>query len=1196
MLDRAMWRVWVAVGVLIGAFAMASVAAEERSRPKLVVPKLSEAPKVDGKLEPGEWDRATAMTGFMGATGSYGKVIVPKASRIYLAHDGERFYMAVWMELAPGEKPTMRYRRRDSKIYMDRQQFELWLTPPTTGQKTAYQTIGNAYGAVYDIKHVPQLGVKNPGWNGDWKFENSYKTGAYWTAELSIPFSEMTDPDNYAPDKPWGGMVAVAWPQRSWPFTFGWYSNIDTHALMTMAEDATCARVMDMSGLLEGKMSPVVELVNDEGEEAEFRIVARSGPDEHTETVKVPAGGRKEVTFTKALTKTDKKQNPASMTVVGPGGKVLIDGQWFFRPMDVAERGEAVAAEDAAWKMSTRVDYAPLAMGLHAWADVLDYPKRERLAKVRFTVRRADSGAQVKRVEVSRYTLDAAETYIWLPEDLAVGEYQVVTEFLAEDEGKVSVLDQAVNKFTHKDYSDEFAWLDSEKYGERITVAPPYEPLKTEGKTFEVWGRTYEMDGALPRQVTSQGEKMLAGPVTFVAEKDGEKLEARVVEPFKVKGEPTESFAEFTGVYQIDAANVRIELSGRMAFDGAVIYDFKVEPVGRFKVKRLDRLYLSTPVRADVAQYMWTTRGGMGGISRIVENLPGEGVIWDSSDLADFTPYLGLADDERAIQWFADDDHEWVLGESVPCTQLVREGGTVEMQVNLVRRPIGDEKASGRFGLIVTPVKPLPSGWRNTVLHFSPKAGSEINFFYGPGHGKVGPVHWHDAAGLARANGIDIPKGGNPEFVLDRMSGEGYPDLEAIKKNLNKAAADEVANGLKTYEDHTLTKKCYFHNAQMYFEGNKSRAFRTFFPGDWSLTPPSGWFHLRPVESYQDFFCYHLEQFAKFWHVPGLYFDEVYFGPDYNVFNGQGKIMPDGEVRPSVGLMLQRRFLHRTRQVLMDNDIKPFQWVHTSEVMAPYAISATDIAMFGEPNIPTPQTDIIDSIRPVYMRVLGRTDKFGFIPVWMTMAGRGGPQWDLAGRQTYGWCWMHDTVPEVHTHVRGDPLLHYREDWGIAEDDVAFHAYWKNAGVARTDDEKFIVSFWTRPHESDDSKKKVLMMVMNLHYRGEGKTDATVTIDPAAIGLPDDWKAYDLRTQPLYQKREAVLRKMDEEIDYRAKDLDGPSARERLGAGLAAWDTDNAEVKAASDLDTGELEVVSDGEPTFKLSIPARDFATIIIE
>jgi len=43
---------------------------------------------------------------------------------------------------------------------------------------------------------------------------------------------------------------------------------------------------------------------------------------------------------------------------------------------------------------------------------------------------------------------------------------------------------------------------------------------------------------------------------------------------------------------------------------------------------------------------------------------------------------------------------------------------------------------------------------------------------------------------------------------------------KSIEQHLGKEAAQEVANGLATYEDQSRIKKCYFHNAQMYFEGN----------------------------------------------------------------------------------------------------------------------------------------------------------------------------------------------------------------------------------------------------------------------------------------------------------------------------------------------------------------------------------------
>jgi len=868
------------------------------------------------------------------------------------------------------------------------------------------------------------------------------------------------------------------------------------------------------------------------------------------------------------------------LTVTGPGNRVLLDGEWMYRPIPQADR-RPKPVEQKPWAMDTRLAYAPLAMGCHCWADLLEAPMRDEVAQVRFTVK-DPRGKVVGEAEDAEFQYDSAEAYLWMPKSLPYGKYTVTTEFLSAD-GKV--LAASEDSFEHKNYKAEFVWLDSDKYGERLTVAPPYTPLKVGARSLDVWGRRYQMAGALPQQVTSQGAAMLAGPVTFVAEVDGRPVPAKVTEPFRLTGKPDQNSAHFTGRYEL--AGRRLELDGHILFDGGITYRLKASE-GDANVK-IDRLYLPIPVRKEVALYMWSTRGGQGSAHAFLDDLPAEGVIWDSRGVADFVPYLGLADDDRAIQWFAGNDHDWVLGDDAPCAQLVRRDGVVEMQINLVRRKGSTEPLAAEFGLIATPIKPLPAGWRNAILHYANFADSKVPFFYGPGHGKVGPFDWHDSRALAEANGIEVPEGQNAEAVLDRTSGKGYPRLDVIAEKLGQEAAGRVRSGLQTYTDRGAVRSCYFHNAQMYFEGYRSKAFQAFFRGDWTIVPPGGWFHLRPVESYQDFFCFHLTQFLKFWDVPGLYFDEVYFAPDRNVFNGQGKVMPDGTVRPSVGLMLQRRFLYRVRQCCLDQGVPPFLWVHTSNIMAPYAVGASDIAMFGEDNLPTPQQDIMDNIRPQYIRILGRTQKFGFVPVWMTMAGRGGPQWTLAGRQTFGWCWMHDTVPEVHTHYRGWPLVHYRKQWGIDQDDVTFHGYWTNAKLATTDDGKFLVSLWKRPHTK--GADKVLMMVMNLHYRNEGKTAATVTVDPKALGLPRNWKAYNVESMPNFRKREAILRKLDAETGYGARRLEQGELNEAIPRDLLFW-----QKQEPTGYDLEKLEVLSDGQARFPVNVPARDFLTIILE
>ena len=254
--------------------------------------------------------------------------------------------------------------------------------------------------------------------------------------------------------------------------------------------------------------------------------------------------------------------------------------------------------------------------------------------------------------------------------------------------------------------------------------------------------------------------------------------------------------------------------------------------------------------------------------------------------------------------------------------------------------------------------------------------------------------------------------------------------------------------------------------------------------------------------------------------------------------------------------------------------------------MAPYAIAAADIAMFGEPNIPTPQQDIMDNIRPSYMRSIGRAQKFGFIPVWMTMAGRGGAQWSLAGRQTFGWCWIHDSVPEVHTHRRGWPLVYYRQQWGIARDDVRFHGYWKQT-AARPADDTFLASYWTHPRDNADGNT-ALLLVMNMHYRNEGKTRVKVTLDPDALGVGPDFKVYNIESMPGFVKRETVMRELDELAQYGARDIDR-SPRKELGRNVVFW-------KNQPPYKLSELDVVSDGKTAFTVEIPARDFVHLVVQ
>ena len=1149
--------VWMTLGATVWA----------AETPQLRIPKIGKPPVLDGKLAPGEWDGAAAVTGFIGANGQAGGKLCAPDATIYLAHDGEYIYIAVRTELLPGTVPSRTYRRRDEPVYMDSSQVEIWLSPPVEGPDITFQTILNAYGAIFDMRSVPSLGAETTGWNGAWETANRFERGKDWISEMRVPFRSF---DNAAcdPARSWGGLVAVAWPQRSWPYTGGWYKNFQNHARYTFAADGNCAQLLSMSKLFENTLAPELKLVNAGDKAGEFTVSFAVGDVTKTEKVTVPAGGSQSYTFSRPLPPppaTDNGKRICVAKVTDPTGAVLLAGEWAFAPEDLSKR-EPRTPPAPALPFATRVQFGPETCGLKLWADLLDYPKREALAKVRFTIR-PEGGAPLATQEVTQFEYDSAATMLLLPKPVKPGKYEVVTTFVSKDG---QTLDEKVDGFQQVDLAKEFYWYNN-TLGETRKVAAPFEPVTVKGKTVKVWGRDHEMDGALPAQVTSQGKAMLSGPVSLVAVMDGKPVAATVKEKFEVtKAGPVRT--EFRGSYALPG--VALTLTGAIEMDGAIIYDLKSDVQKPDALAKISRLYLSLPVKAECATTFYSTAGGWSGAFGVIPAK--DGTVWTSATTADFVPYVGLTDDDRAIQWFADNDHDWALGQDAPCAAVVRTGDTVEIQVNFVRTTKWDGKLAAHFGLIASPVKPLPKGWRNASLDNGSHYGSTINFFYGEGHGGCS-VDPHDTGKLATFIGLDVA--GKTPYQVDELLAKTPPQpwtSERFAAMLKTSGLNPDHVGTLWPSDHGRPvngrRSCYFFNAQMYFEGYRSRAFQMFFPAEWSRDPASGWFAGTPTESYRDFFAFYMDIWMKQWFCGGMYFDECYYAPDYNVFNGNGKPRPDGTVRPTVALLAQREFMWRMWQLFHDNGREPFIWIHTSNYMAPHANGVANIAMYGEDRGPNDVTDYIDNTPSVLFRSIGRGQKFGYVPVWMDQAGRGG--YMHVSRQVWGWVWLHDTVPEYHTCSFTQPTLGLRVAWGIDQDDVSFVPYWNNPAVA-TGDDQFLASAWLRPG-------KAMIMVMNLN-KDKAKTRVALQLDANRLGLKPGFKVYDLESKPeLAQARAAV----QAWIDGRR----GPQAGGLLDA--AFKQTRNAAPFQNYALD--QLKAV--GGATTTIEVPARDWVMLIAE
>ncbi|BCJ36339.1 hypothetical protein Athai_38420 [Actinocatenispora thailandica] len=150
-------------------------------------------------------------------------------------------------------------------------------------------------------------------------------------------------------------------------------------------------------------------------------------------------------------------------------------------------------------------------------------------------------------------------------------------------------------------------WLNS-RIGSDDSVVRPYHPVRVDGETLRVLGRSVALAGSgLPAQLTSfytpDGQlgtaptELLAAPVTLtVRDADGvphEPLAARR------PGAATGAHADWSA--HGNAAGVTVELSGRLEFDGAL--SLRIELVAADDVELSD-VALELPLRSDAVPYL----------------------------------------------------------------------------------------------------------------------------------------------------------------------------------------------------------------------------------------------------------------------------------------------------------------------------------------------------------------------------------------------------------------------------------------------------------------------------------------------------------------------------------------------------------------------------------------------------------------
>jgi hypothetical protein len=1092
--------------------------------PEIAVAKIAAPPVLDGKLSPGEWDGATAVTGFVQA---FENKLAKAQSVAWIAYDDKYLYVAMKNSRSPKLNFLSKRGRQpdDDNIVYDPSN-EIWVTPPGL-PPTTYQTLFNTYPGVLDAKIIPSVGYTSRAWNGGWEFAGS-ETREYWIVEARAPLASFGS-GAIRDGATWRGLFATdvlsdADKFRAWA-PGGGFADIPRHGFWHFRGDSATFQLLDVENIFTGHFDFPMAVAAPHRAAGQVEVSLRFGGGVEAapgdlilkQSFDLKAGERRAFSMTGDLTGLDLpkvKAIPAGfceVTAKTTDGSTLyhqvfpftIDGQVNAQPAQIQR-------SPYEGPLGVQTFYAPLSKKLIVKLD--RYYMERRAQAVRGMARLIDP--QTKKVVAEKAVAPFYYDYSQFPLDLSTLAVPVQTEADWEKARPVWEANEKTEKENQKraaagekplpletlpgpqpaEYSLEvtltdaggkelartatpvkllgyqFEWLPN-TIGISDKVIPPWTPLRWEDGVLSMWNKRYRLNAlGLAESMENNGARQLSAPMKLMATIGGRETQVRAGAPRLEK--LTDANADFSGTAKL--GDIVITTKTRAEFDGFIFNEMQLTPR---KPTQIERLSLEVTMPASEAPAFVTTAGGWSAYHGWTPEK------WDSRETStnalrgNFVPYIFLTDSDRGFCWFADNEEGWILDPAKPTQEVRRENGVVTLRVNFVTKAgVLRKPTTIRYGWMVTPRKPQPKNFRAYLISA-----------FGKPHPKAVSFCWADADWA----------------VLWPYYSSPYPwdyakSKQAIDNSLARGVTPMVGNiahALARYRDY------------------KGRWFNEL-AADWGEEPgnlANG--NVARSRGPNDFQLWHWNQWIKESNLTGLYFDESYLSFDRNYLTGGAYLLPDGQIQPGYNYLGLREMYKRLRYIFYENHKPaPNLWLHTTSGQAVYAWMP-DISMEAENVEPAGgQNDYMEALPASRLRSIGMGRNLGSAPFVMAQASR---HWNprtspFLVPQLVGWVLAHDCLPE---QVEFWPvLMGEMEMW---REDTTFLPYWKSGlGIASSTPD-VVVSAHARPGHT-------VLWIVNT-----ARTDrrAVLHLDLAKIGLDPARPvvAFDAETGERYAVKHGVL-------------------------------------------------------------------------
>lgn len=874
------------------------------------IPRLTQAPRIDGVLDPDEWAGAAATTGFVTNERMVASRLQPL---VYGGYDEACLYFCFLSRLDATRSVVATVRDRDGNVWSD-DNVEILLQPAPPGGTFFHFSAGAAGGfadmrdedAAYDSNSVYRTSVQN----------------GTWVAEFAIPFADL----GATADKGalWGvnftrGTVApTQW--TSWAPALS-FADARTFGRMRLGGRAPAARIDSMGNLLTGRVRLAGSILAEGGA---FQFAAGAGARGEEIPKEIDAANIHDVGRMPQTIEMVRQK----VTVADGAAPLLFEKTVEAKHCRVI--WELAAADGSAVLQRHFVDFDPVEPLV---MQVIPSPARGFIEVRCDAVGSSQEGVPLTgTVTLRRQGLEPPIESQPILFDGAVGTARLSLESVTPGDHTATAVVSA-GEGTNVEARAGFTRPDPipESYsnaGHEPEVPAPWTPVEVDGHAVKVWNRQlcFGANG-LPSQVRSAGLDLLAGPITLRAYGRGDEI-AGVSPPGPAVSVVSPGAAEAAG--ESIFGGLSVHTKSRTEFDGCIRVDLEI----RIEQGRLpDALVLCIPMQPAVAQLghwhsmVWDAYSGA---------IPaGTGVVWSSA----FKPFVWIGDTHAGLCWFAGSQEGWRTSPEKPAQEIVRSEGATILRVNLAARPFAPGQVHRiTFGLQPTPVRPRPADWRRLRL------------------GRANPYIPEDQA--------------YDRYILEM--GEQYPNYPCPKDDaLTARIRDGVAKGelpkdffcLSRAEVMALRDKVHAAGGRIvwYTQVNgiaTETPWNSFYGADWRMTygmpgrsARGAWWWTDPVcpadPVWQDFLVGTFAESLATYDFDGAYIDLFSCRRCDNPVHGCGYVDDTGRRRPERPVWATRDLMKRLYRVV---HTRPNGVIiaHISCSYMPFIHGFADVALVGE--------------------------------------------------------------------------------------------------------------------------------------------------------------------------------------------------------------------------------------------------------